>query len=109
MDNIIVLSPNDPEIRKLINNPGDEILAMVDQMDIVDAWERLSFPGRIIAAAAVVTERGGRMGKTAIILFAAFVTAAMVYLASESWITSLAVGLFLGYVLGMVTRKKKKF
>lgn len=108
MNNLIVLSPSDPEIQRLTQNPDPELLAMVDRMDMVDAWERLSLLGRLLAALVVIVERGGRMGKTIAILIAVIVAAGMVYLASDSWITALAVGLFLGYVLGTYKRKPRR-
>jgi len=77
-------------------------------MDMVDAWERLSLLERLLAALVVIVERGGRMGKTIAILIAVIVAAGMVYLASDSWITALAVGLFLGYVLGTYKRKPRR-
>lgn len=107
MNNLIVLSPSDPEIQRLTQNPDPELLAMVDRMDMVDAWERLSLLEQMLAALVVIVERGGRMGKTIAILIAVIVAAGMVYLASDR-ITALAVGLFLGYVLGTYKRKPRR-
>lgn len=75
---------------------------------VLDRWERMTVVQRLFLTAYVVHVTGGFMQKALFIIVAGILIALLVYIASESWILALAVGVFLGWAINEIQRMFKK-